>query len=39
MRIDPREPYGFIQVDIEYPDEMELAGLAGAALAEYYELE
>jgi len=39
VRIDPREPYGFIQVDIEYPDEMELAGLAGAALAEYYELE
>ncbi len=39
VRIDPREPYGFIQVDFEYPEEMELSGLAGAALAEYYELD
>jgi len=39
VRIDPREPFGFIQVDFEYPEEMELAGLAGAALAEYYELD
>ena len=39
VRIDPREPYGFVQIDFEYPEEMELAGLAGAALAEYYEAE
>jgi len=36
VRVDPREPYGFIQIDFEYPEEMELAGLAGLALAEYY---
>jgi hypothetical protein len=39
VRIDPREPFGFIQIDFEYPEEMPLSGLAGQALAEYYELE
>lgn len=39
VRIDPREPYGFIQLDIEYPDEADLSGLAGQALEEYYALD
>ena len=37
VRIDPREPFGYVQIDIEYPEEAELGGLAGAALAEYYD--
>ena len=37
VRIDPREPYGSIQLDIEYPDLGELSGLAGEALDAYYE--
>jgi hypothetical protein len=39
VRIDPREPYGFLQLDFEYPDEMELSGVAGMALADYYEFD
>jgi hypothetical protein len=35
VRIDPREPYGGITVELEYPEEM--AGLAAEALAAYYE--
>ncbi len=37
VRIDPREPYGFIEIQIEYPEEAELSGLAGQALDAYYE--
>jgi hypothetical protein len=37
VRIDPREPYGSITLDIEHPEEQEVAGMAAAALAEYYE--
>jgi len=37
VRIDPREPYGHVQIDIEYPDEAGLGGLAGQALDDYYE--
>jgi hypothetical protein len=35
VRIDPREPWGAITLDLEHPDE--LSGLAADALAEYYE--
>lgn len=35
VRIDPREPWGAITLELEYADE--LAGLAADALAEYYE--
>lgn len=35
VRIDPREPWGSITLDLEYPDE--LAGLAADALAEFFE--
>ncbi len=35
VRIDPREPWGGITLDLEHPEE--LAGLAGEALAAYYE--
>lgn len=35
VRIDPREPWGSITLDLEHPDE--LSGLAADALAEYYE--
>lgn len=33
VRIDPREPWGGIRIDLEHPDE--LAGMAGEALADY----
>lgn len=36
VRIDPREPYGSVTIDLEYPEEM--AALAAEALADYYEL-
>ena len=36
VRLDPREPYGSVEVAVEYPEEAELGGLAGDALAEYY---
>jgi hypothetical protein len=35
IRIDPREPYGRITLNIEYAAEHELAGQAGEALADY----
>jgi hypothetical protein len=35
VRIDPREPWGSITLDLEHPDE--LSGSAADALAEYYE--
>jgi hypothetical protein len=38
-RIDPREPWGGITLELEYPDEPGLSGLAADALAAYYELE
>ena len=37
VRIDPREPWGAITLDLDHPDE--LSALAADALAEYYELE
>lgn len=36
VRLDPREPYGFVEIAIEYPEEAELGGLAGEALSDYY---
>jgi hypothetical protein len=36
VRIDPREPFGSITIDLEYPEEM--AALAAEALADYFEL-
>lgn len=36
VRLDPREPYGSVEIAIEYPAEAELGGLAGEALADYY---
>lgn len=36
VRIDPREPWGSVRLDIEYPEEQELSGLAAEALASYY---
>jgi hypothetical protein len=33
VRIDPREPWGSIRIDLDHPEE--LAGLAGEALADY----
>jgi hypothetical protein len=36
VRLDPREPWGGVRVEIEYPEEQELAGLAADALASYY---
>lgn len=35
VRIDPREPFGGITIELEYPEEM--AGLAAKALAAYYD--
>ncbi|OWK46864.1 hypothetical protein [Fimbriiglobus ruber] len=34
VRIDPREPWGGVTIDLEHPEEM--AGLAADALAAYY---
>ena len=31
VRIDPREPFGMVQIEIEHPDEAELSGVAGEA--------
>lgn len=36
VRIDPREPFGSITIDLEYPEEM--AALAAEVLADYFEL-
>ena len=36
VRLDPREPWGGVRIEIEYPEEQELAGLAAQALAGYY---
>jgi len=33
VRVDPREPWGGIRIELEHPEE--LAGLAGEALADY----
>jgi len=33
VRIDPREPWGSIRIELDHPEE--LAGLAGEALADY----
>jgi hypothetical protein len=33
IRIDPREPWGGVRIELEHPEE--LAGLAGEALADY----
>ncbi len=36
VRIDPREPYGYVCLEIEHAEEQEVAGLAASALADYY---
>jgi hypothetical protein len=36
VRIDPREPFGNITIDLEYPEEM--SALAAEALAGYFDL-
>lgn len=39
VRLDPREPFGFIRLDIEHAEMQELSGHAAEALADYYELD
>ena len=36
VRVDPREPYGSVTLEIEFAEEQEAAGLAADALADYY---